>query len=57
VAAQIKDVPAEQARKRATAAVSAMVGGLLLSRIADSTHWANTILVETRKLILREEYA
>jgi TetR/AcrR family transcriptional repressor of nem operon len=57
VAAQIKDVPAEQARKRATAAVSAMVGGLLLSRIADSTHWANTILVETRKLILREECA
>ena len=55
VAAQIKDVPAEQARKQATAAVSAMVGGLLLSRIADSTHWANTILAETRKLILREE--
>jgi TetR/AcrR family transcriptional repressor of nem operon len=55
VAMQIKDVPAEQARRRATAAVSAMVGGLLLSRIADSTHWANTILAETRKLILREE--
>ncbi len=55
VAMQIKDVPAGQARRRATAAVSAMVGGLLLSRIADSTHWANTILAETRKLILREE--
>ncbi len=55
VAKQIKDVPAEQARRRATAAVSAMVGGLLLSRIADSAHWANTILAETRKLILREK--
>ncbi len=55
VAMQINDVPAEQARRRATAAVSAMVGGLLLSRIADSPHWANTILAETRKLILREE--
>lgn len=55
VAMQIKDVPAEQARRRATAAVSAMVGGLLLSRIADSTDWANTILAETRKLILSEE--
>jgi TetR/AcrR family transcriptional repressor of nem operon len=54
VAMQIKDVPAEQAQMRATAAVSAMVGGLLLSRIADSTQWANTILAETRKLILRE---
>jgi TetR/AcrR family transcriptional repressor of nem operon len=56
VALQIKDVPPEQARRRATAAVSAMVGGLLLSRIADSTHWGNTILSETRKLILGEEH-
>jgi TetR/AcrR family transcriptional repressor of nem operon len=55
VAAQIKDVSTEQARNRATAAVSAMVGALLLSRIADNTHWANTILAETGKLILREE--
>src|SRR6516225_4122763 len=50
VATQIKDVPADQARKRATATVSAMVGGLLLARIADSTHWADTILAETRNL-------
>src|SRR6516165_3188548 len=55
VATQIKDVPADQARKRATATVSAMVGGLLLARMADSTHWADTILAETRNLILRED--
>ncbi len=42
-----------QARKRATAAVAAMVGGMMLSRIANNAQWSNSILAETRNLILQ----
>ncbi len=54
VARQMKGkMTPDQARKRATAAVAAMVGGVMLSRIANSSQWSNSILAETRKLILQ----
>ncbi len=43
----------DQARKRATAVVAAMVGGMMLSRIANNNQWSNSILAATRDLILR----
>ncbi len=43
----------DQARKRATATVAAMVGGMMLSRIANNDQWSNSILAETRNLILQ----
>ncbi len=54
VARQMKGkMTPDQARKRATAAVAAMVGGMMLSRIADNNQWSNSILAETRKLVLQ----
>ncbi len=43
----------DQARKRATATVAAMVGGMMLSRIANNNQWSNSILAETRNLVLK----
>jgi TetR/AcrR family transcriptional regulator, transcriptional repressor for nem operon len=54
VAKQIKDVPADAARKRAHAIVAAMVGGVVLSRITNNAHLSNTILKDTREFILKE---
>jgi TetR/AcrR family transcriptional repressor of nem operon len=54
VARQMKGkMTPDRARKRATAAVAAMVGGMMLSRIANNTQWSNSILAETRNLILQ----
>ena len=53
VTKQITDVPADEAKKRAHAIVAAMVGGIVLSRIANNAHLSETILRETRKLILK----
>ncbi len=54
VARQMKGkMTPDQARKRATAAVAAMVGAIMLSRIADNNSWSNSILAETRKLVLQ----
>ncbi len=52
IAQQIKDVPADVAKKRATAIFSAMVGGVVLSRIANNASWSNSILKSTRDFIL-----
>ena len=51
VAKELKDAPPNQARKRATSIIATMVGGMVLSRIADTSHWSNAILSETRKAI------
>jgi TetR/AcrR family transcriptional repressor of nem operon len=53
IAKVIKDVPPKVARKRATAIVSAMVGGVILSRIADDSSWSDSILKDTSEFILR----
>ena len=54
VAKQITDVPPDEAKKRAHAIVAAMVGGVVLSRIANNAHLSEMILRETRKLILKQ---
>ena len=54
VAKQITDVPPDEAQKRAYAIVAAMVGGVVLSRIANNAHLSEMILRETRKLILKQ---
>ncbi len=54
VARQMKGkLTPDQARKRATAAVAAMVGGMMLSRIANNDQWSNSILSATQNLILQ----
>jgi TetR/AcrR family transcriptional repressor of nem operon len=54
LAKQITDVPPDEAKKRAHAIMAAMVGGVVLSRIANNAHLSETILRETRKLILKQ---
>jgi TetR/AcrR family transcriptional regulator, transcriptional repressor for nem operon len=54
VAEQITDVSPDEAKKRAQAIVAAMVGGVVLSRIANNAHLSEMILRETRKLILKQ---
>lgn len=56
IAKEFKGVlPPDQARKRATAAIAAMVGGMVLSRIADNPQWSNSILAESRKAVLQRQ--
>ncbi|WP_128911395.1 hypothetical protein [Granulicella sibirica] len=54
IAQRIDGVPAELAMKRATAILSAMVGALVLSRIANNATWSNAILKDTSDFILQE---
>jgi len=54
VAKQITDVPPDEAKKRAHAIMAAMVGGVVLSRLANNAHLSEMILRETRKLILKQ---
>jgi TetR/AcrR family transcriptional repressor of nem operon len=54
VAKQITDVPPGEAKKRAHAIMAAMVGGVVLSRLANNAHLSEMILRETRKLILKQ---
>jgi TetR/AcrR family transcriptional repressor of nem operon len=53
IAPQIKGVPADVAKKKATAIMSAMVGAVILSRIANNTSLSNAILKDTREFILQ----
>jgi TetR/AcrR family transcriptional repressor of nem operon len=57
IARQIRDVPADFAKKRATAIISAMVGGVILSRIANTATLSNAILRDTREFLLEEQGA
>ena len=54
VAKHITDVPPDEAKKRAHAIMAAMVGGVVLSRIANNPHLSEMILRETKKLILNQ---
>ena len=51
-AQQITGVSARQAKTRAHGIVAAMVGGIVLSRLARDRHLADSILRDTRKFIL-----
>lgn len=53
IAEQITDVPRPEARARARGIASAMVGGIVLSRLARNRHLADRILHDTREFILR----
>ena len=53
VAQQITGVSGRQAKARAHGMVAAMVGGIVLSRLAHDRHLADSILDDTRKFILR----
>ena len=53
VAHQITDVSGRQAKARARGMVAAMVGGIVLSRLAHDRHLADTILRDTRQFILQ----
>jgi TetR/AcrR family transcriptional regulator, transcriptional repressor for nem operon len=53
IAQQITDVPPRQAKVRARGIVSAMVGGIVLARLAGNTHLSDSILRDTREFILR----
>lgn len=57
VAKQIKGVPAGVAKKRATGIISAMMGGVILSRIANNATLSNAILKDTREFILHAQGA
>jgi len=52
VAQQITGVSGRQAKARAHGMVAAMVGGIVLSRLAHDRHLAESILRDTRKFIL-----
>ena len=52
VAQQITGVSGRQAKARAHGMVAAMVGGIVLSRLARDTHLADSILRDTRQFIL-----
>jgi TetR/AcrR family transcriptional repressor of nem operon len=52
VAQQITGVSGRQAEARAHGMVAAMVGGIVLSRLANDRHLADSILRDTRKFIL-----
>jgi TetR/AcrR family transcriptional repressor of nem operon len=52
VAQQITGVSGRQAKARAHGMVAAMVGGIVLSRLAHDRHFADSILHDTRKFIL-----
>jgi TetR/AcrR family transcriptional regulator, transcriptional repressor for nem operon len=53
VAQEITGVPRRQAKTRAHGIVAAMVGGIVLSRLARNTHLADRMLRDTREFILR----
>jgi TetR/AcrR family transcriptional regulator, transcriptional repressor for nem operon len=53
LAEQMKGASSEQARKKATAVLSAMVGAVVLSRLAKSAAMSNSILKDTREFILQ----
>jgi TetR/AcrR family transcriptional repressor of nem operon len=53
LAEQMKGAPSEQAMKKATGVFSAMVGGVVLSRLAKSAAMSNSILRYTQEFILR----
>lgn len=57
IAKQIKDVPPSVAKKRATALLSAMVGGVILARIANTATLSNAILKDTREFMLDAQKA
>src|SRR5262249_18707751 len=57
VAKQITDVPPDEAKKRAHAIVAAMVGGVVLSRLADKGHLSGKRLLGKRKPILKKKGA
>ena len=50
---QFAELPLREAKARATAIVAAMVGGLMLSRIANDPGTSNSILNDTRDLLLQ----
>jgi TetR/AcrR family transcriptional regulator, transcriptional repressor for nem operon len=55
IAEQITDRPRRQARARAHGIASAMVGGIVLSRLARNRHLADSILRDTREFVLRSK--
>jgi TetR/AcrR family transcriptional regulator, transcriptional repressor for nem operon len=57
IAKQIKHVPPRVAKKRATAIFSAMVGGLILSRVVNNATLSNAIMKDTREYILEAQGA
>lgn len=54
VSSQLHDMPPREAKSRAAAIVSAMVGGMVLARVVNDPNVSNSILKDTRDFILRE---
>jgi TetR/AcrR family transcriptional regulator, transcriptional repressor for nem operon len=55
IAEQITDLPRRQAKTRAHGIASAVVGGIVLSRLARNTRLADSILRDTREFVLRSK--
>lgn len=55
VRGQIEALPPREAKARATAIVSAMVGAMILARVVNDTGTSNRILKDTRDFILHSE--
>jgi TetR/AcrR family transcriptional repressor of nem operon len=56
IASQLKDVPPQEAEKRAMAIAAAMVGAMTISRLTSDTRISNSILSGTKDHILKSAF-